>query len=404
MTLYTGITNTSSVPPRIISVDGIGSIRPNDRLMFFDRKSTRSQSHCPNVAVLRVVHKQLESKLPFEQLLHTTHKNGRVATALGQKYFTWLEPILRTGLQSLGTKGILYAVFTSPGRIFRPSNYVYDDEQTWNPTQADYDAFDDWLYRCFGHDSERIVFAVVFDCQDGVEERRMESVIGTNYKAQQSSQKADQEYRKRLKQKAERLSVLGLNGREIHRYFERMLELWIPHETTIQDWAHKAGTAKHCGKRKLTKCKNTVHYMQDSLLVDSGVTPIFSGDKNDINVRRGLIHILTGSDRELSGNNVLGGIGVPPTYTTNAASTTSTTSTTNTATDTSTASGTNAASITANTNIASTYHQSWQSWQYHTPYSAAYQHILYPYHDLILYFNNTNEMELVEIEIPRLDE
>ena len=292
MTLYTNTKNTSSVPPRIISVDEIGRIRRNDWVIFCNRESTTAQSHQANVAVLRVVHRQLGCKQPFASSLYKRTANGSVAGASsGSPYFIRLGHVLRAGLSKLGANGTLYAVFVTRGRIFRPPGYEKDDTRTWNPTQADYDAFGNWLYRCFGHNADRIVFAVVFDT-DGAGDRRIESDIGANLKAQRKvNERQVKRIRERLRLDAERLSAMGLNAGEILRHFERMLEPWMPHINTIRDWARNAGTEKRCGKRKLTKCKNYVNYMGGSALAKSTLIPLLLRDESDVDSSQGYIRI-----------------------------------------------------------------------------------------------------------------
>ena len=149
MTLYTNTKNTSSVA-KIVSIDKIGKTCPNNWTKFCSRESTYSQSHEANVAVLQVVHRHLKIKQPFESKRFTG--SGRVGASTGKRYFDWLERMIRTGLPS---KGTLYLFFVTRSRLFRPLDYNYDDVQTWNPTQADYDNFDDWLCRSFGNESER---------------------------------------------------------------------------------------------------------------------------------------------------------------------------------------------------------------------------------------------------------
>jgi hypothetical protein len=287
------VVHTSSVSSKIISIDEVGRIRSNDRIILCNRVSTRSQSHRPYAAVLRVVYQQLGCKQPFERLLYKIKGNGGIGTASGKRYFIWLEQVLRAGLAMLGANGTLYALFVTRGRIFRPPGYEGGITATWNPTQADYDALDEWLVRHFLQDADRIVFVIVFDHPDGASDRRIETDIGANYKAQQITAKWNNQDREQLRREAERLSAAGWNGCEIHRHFERMLKPWIPHETTIQDWAHKAGTGQECGKRKLTKCQNDIRYMQDSLLPQCNLIPLLLGDESNVESSQGYIHVST---------------------------------------------------------------------------------------------------------------
>ena len=290
-TIYTNNSGTSSVSTKIIPLDEIGVISLNDEIFLISRVSTPAQSHLPYEAVLRAVCRQLGCGQTFERLLYKYKGNGSIAGALsGSPYFIWLEKVLRSGLRMLGMSGVLYVVFVTRGRIFRPPGYDKDDTQTWNSTQADHDAFDAWLYRCFGHDAERIVFCVVFDC-DGVGDRQIESDLGVNYKAQQNGKtKPSKQDRRRLRLEVERLSVMGLNAGEILRHLERKLEPCIPHISTIRHWVKNNGTQKKRGKRKQTKCQDDVRFIEDIIHAINTLTPLFSVCESDVDSNQGYIH------------------------------------------------------------------------------------------------------------------
>jgi len=250
MTLYQNTKSAATGAAKIISIDEVDRIRPGDEVVFVSRVSTDDQRHEPKIAVLQVVHRQLGIRQPFEALLHTFKGSGKIGTTLGDKYRVWLERILRAGLVKLGAGGTLYVVYVLRGRISRPSSYNKDIPATWCHTQPDIDAFNEWLCQCFGQDASKITFVSVLDGNE-VEERRIESALGTNYDKMnkyKTTKRISPEDGRRLKAEALSLaSARGMNAGEILRHFERMLEPPVTIQA-IRKWLKSAGLSNEPGR------------------------------------------------------------------------------------------------------------------------------------------------------------